>query len=241
MSPLLPVLLLVPLPVGSTKFTDVTNEVLSTCNLECMHSILSITWISNTYSSHIRAQIHTSNMVAKVTPFKDIRVLRHHIPAHGLIPNTSIQNKPLLIYQNAFSSPSISASQIESHLSSIGVVKPQWRYTMYSASHFHSTSHELLGISNGEARICFGHEDNPKKVEEILRKGDVVIIPAGVAHRLLEDLTGEFEMVGAYPVGCSWDMCYGKTGEEQKIEKIRSLSWFNKDPLYGDDGPAMDV
>lgn len=112
---------------------------------------------------------------------------------------------------------------------------------MYSASHFHSTSHELLGISNGEARICFGHEDNPKKVEEILRKGDVVIIPAGVAHRLLEDLTGEFEMVGAYPVGCSWDMCSGKTGEEQKIEKIRSLSWFKKDPLYGDDGPARDV
>lgn len=239
MSPLLPVLLLVPLPVGSTNFTDVTNESLS--NLECMHSILSITCASNPSSSHIRAHIHTSNMVAKVTPFKDIRVLRHHIPAHGLIPNTSIQNKPLLIYQNAFSSPSISASQIESHLSSIGVVKPQWRYTMYSASHFHSTSHELLGISNGEARICFGHEDNPKKVEEILRKGDVVIIPAGVAHRLLEDLTGEFEMVGAYPVGCSWDMCYGKSGEEQKIEKIRSLSWFNKDPLYGDDGPAMDV
>lgn len=241
MSPLLPVLLLVPLPVGSTNFTDVTNEISSTCNLECMHSILSITCTSNPSSSHLRAQIHTSNMVAKVTPFKDIRVLRHHIPAHGLIPNSSIQNKPLLIYQNAFSSPSISASQIESHLSSIGVVKPQWRYTMYSASHFHSTSHELLGISNGEARICFGHEDNPKKVEEILRKGDVVIIPAGVAHRLLEDLTGEFEMVGAYPVGCSWDMCYGKSGEEQKIEKIRSLSWFNKDPLYGDDGPAMDV
>ena len=84
---------------------------------------------------------------------------------------------------------------------------------MFSASHFHSTSHEVLGIAAGKARLCFGHEDNPNRVEEVLSKGDVIIMPAGVSHRLLEDLEGGFTMVGSYPVGFNWDMCYGKKEE----------------------------
>ncbi|KAJ9619198.1 hypothetical protein H2203_008527 [Taxawa tesnikishii (nom. ined.)] len=178
--------------------------------------------------------------MSTLTPLKDLEVVKHQIPAHGLIPNTSIQNKPLLIYRSAFGSKA-SASQIESQLRSVGVVEPQWRYTMYQQSHFHSTSHEVLGIASGEAKLCFGHEDNPKKVEEVLRKGDVVVVPAGVAHRLLEDLKGGFEMVGSYPTGCNWDMCYGKKGEEGKIKGIEKLGWFKKDPVYGDEGPALDV
>ena len=134
-------------------------------------------------------------MAAKLTPLKDLKVLTHQIPAHGLTPNTSLQHKPLLIYRSAFPPTSASASSIESHLSSVGVVTPQWRYTMYSTSHFHSTSHEVLGIAAGKAKLCFGHEDNPKRVEEVLGRGDVIVVPAGVAHRLLEDLEGGFTMV----------------------------------------------
>jgi uncharacterized protein YjlB len=98
-----------------------------------------------------------------------------------------------------------------------------------------------LGISHGKARLCFGHEDNPGRVEEIVGKGDVVVIPAGVAHRLLEDVEGGFEMVGCYPGGCSWDMAYGEEGEEERIEGIRRLGWFERDPVYGDEGPVFDV
>lgn len=75
---------------------------------------------------------------------------------------------------------------------------------MYSFDHFHSSSHEVLGIANGRARLCFGHEENPSRVEEVLVKGDVVVMPAGVSHRLLRDEEGGFEMVGCYPVGCNW-------------------------------------
>ncbi|KAK4999413.1 hypothetical protein LTR66_001562 [Elasticomyces elasticus] len=175
-----------------------------------------------------------------VTPVRDLKVLKFQIPAHGLIPNTSLQNKPLLIYRSAFPS-STNASQIESHLSSVGVVDPQWRYTMYSTSHFHSTSHEVLGVCAGRAKLCFGHEDNPGKVEQVLEKGDVIVMPAGVAHRLLEDLSGGFQMVGCYPRGCHWDMCYGKKGEEGRIDGIRKLGWFERDPVYGDGGPTLDV
>lgn len=175
-------------------------------------------------------------MATTLTPLQALKVSRHQIPAYKGIPNTSVQKKPLMIYHSAF--PSASASQIESHLSSVGVVTPQWRYTMYSDTHFHSTTHEVLSIASGSAKCCFGGEDNPDRVEPVLKKGDVVVVPAGVGHRLLEDYGG-FQMVGSYPVGNHWDMCYGKAGEEAKVKKIETLGWLHRDPIYGDEGPAL--
>ena len=66
-----------------------------------------------------------------------------------------------------------------------------------------------------------------------------MIVPAGVAHRLLEDLEGGFSMVGSYPTGKVWDMCYGKAGEEQQVKGIEGLGWFERDPIYGDEGPTL--
>lgn len=185
--------------------------------------------------SGLRKSVRTATIMS-LAPLSALRVSKHHIPAFQGSPNTSIQNKPLMIYHNAFPSPS--ASQIESHLHSVGVVQPQWRYTMYSQSHFHSTTHEVLVIATGSAQCCFGGEENPGRVEPVLNTGDVVIIPAGVAHRLLED-DGGFQMVGSYPVGKSWDMCYGRAGEEDQVRGIGQLGWFQKDPIYGDRGPSL--
>jgi len=67
----------------------------------------------------------------------------------------------------------------------------------------------------------------------------VIVVPAGVGHRLLDDSNDGFEMVGSYPNGKNWDMCYGQEGEEEKVKAISELGWFEKDPLYGDSGPAM--
>ncbi len=57
----------------------------------------------------------------------------------------------------------------------------------------------------------------------------------------MEDIDGGFEMVGSYQTGKNWDMCYGKEGEEKKVEAIANLGWFSVDPLYGEGGPAVDV
>lgn len=178
---------------------------------------------------------------APLTPFKDLRVSFHQIPAFGRIPNTSIQKKPMMIHRSAFHT-SASASTMESHLSAVGVVTQQWRYTMYSQSHFHSTAHEALCVAHGMAKLCFGGKDNPKKVEPVLEKGDVMVVPAGVAYRLLEDIEGGFNMVGwRYPKGKNWDMCYGNKGEEEEVKGIWALGWFERDPTYGDEGPALQV
>ena len=177
---------------------------------------------------------------ATLTPLKDIKVSSYQIPAFGRLPNTAIQKKPLMIYHSAFDK-SASASTIEDHLSSVGVVSPQWRYTMFSQSHFHSTAHEVLCVAQGKAKLCFGGEENPTKVETVVEKGDVMVVPAGVAHRLLEDIGGDYSMVGSYPTGKSWDMCYGHDGEEDQVKGIGSLGWFEKDPIYAEEGPSLQV
>ncbi|KIV81064.1 hypothetical protein PV11_08515 [Exophiala sideris] len=173
-----------------------------------------------------------------ITPVNALRVSKHQIPAYKGIPNTSIQGKPLMIYHSAFTKSS--AASIKNHLKSVGVVSPQWEYTMFTETHFHSTTHEVLSIASGSAKCCFGGEQNEGRVEPVLEEGDVVIVPAGVGHRLLEDYGG-FNMVGSYPVGKSWDMCYGRAGEESKVRAIGDLGWFEQDPIYGDDGPSLKV
>ena len=111
----------------------------------------------------------------------------------------------------------------------------------HSMSHFHSTSHEVLCVTKGKAKLGFGHEDNPKRVEPEVQEGDVMVVPAGVSHRLLEDIEGGFSMVGSYPIGCDWDMCYGREDEDDKVKDIESLGWFDRDPIYGEKGPVLDA
>jgi uncharacterized protein YjlB len=180
--------------------------------------------------------------MTRLAPLSSLKISSHQIPAYKLTPNTSIQQKPLLIYHSAFPD-SVTASAIEKHLKEIDVVTPQWRYTMYSTAHFHSTTHEVLVVSQGKAKLCFGGEQNDGRVEQEVGKGDVIVVPAGVGHRLLEDLSGAdgFEMVGSYPKSKEWDMCYGKAGEEKKVEGISKLGWFQRDPVYGDEGPVLDT
>lgn len=173
-------------------------------------------------------------------PLSSLRFSAYHIPSHALIPNTSPHNHPLLIYHSAFP-PSTSPSTLESHLPT-NLITPQWRYTMYTTTHYHSTTHEVLCVFSGRAKLLFGGEDNPGKVEAEVCAGDAIVVPAGVGHRLLEDLDdggSGFQMVGGYPKGCSWDMCYGKEGEEGKAGEVRGVEWLERDPLYGDDGPVL--
>ncbi|KIY00496.1 uncharacterized protein Z520_04181 [Fonsecaea multimorphosa CBS 102226] len=173
-----------------------------------------------------------------IIPLNALRVSKHQIPAYKGIPNTSIQGKPLMIYHGVFTDPN--PSTIEAHLKSVGVVSPQWRYTMFSETHFHSNTHEILSIASGSAKCCFGGEKNEGRVEPVLEQGDVVVVPAGVGHRLLEDYGG-FQMVGSYEKGKTWDMCYGRPGEEEQVKQIDNLGWFKRDPVYGDEGPSLKV
>ncbi len=48
-------------------------------------------------------------------------------------------------------------------------------------------------------------------------------------------------MVGIYPKGKNWGMCYGKEEEERKVKVINGLGGFTKDAIYDKSGPGLEV
>jgi uncharacterized protein YjlB len=75
---------------------------------------------------------------------------------------------------------------------------------MYHEPHYHSTTHEGLAVFRGSARLRFGisNDDNVDYGTEFdVKVGDVIVIPAGVAHCAIRE-SGGFGMVGSYPEVC---------------------------------------
>ena len=82
-------------------------------------------------------------------------VATHMVNDDGQFPNCSIQNLPVLIYKSAFPSsgnPSELANKIKETFTKHGF-PPQWRFGLYEYPHYHSTSHEILGVFKGSARV----------------------------------------------------------------------------------------
>jgi uncharacterized protein YjlB len=96
----------------------------------------------------------------------------------------------------------------------------------------------VLGVYKGDARVQFGGEEGPTLMVEA---GDIVIIPAGVAHKNINS-SHDFRVVGAYPAGQSWDMNYGKEGERPAADNnIIAVPNPRTDPVYGDMGPLKKI
>ena len=113
-----------------------------------------------------------------------------------------------------------------------------WRNGIYPYHHYHSTAHEVLGVYKGNARVQFGGEKGPILAVET---GDVVIIPAGVAHKNINS-SQDFRVVGAYPAGQSWDMNYGKPGERPAADQnIAEVPDPKADPVYGSESPLLEL
>jgi uncharacterized protein YjlB len=113
-----------------------------------------------------------------------------------------------------------------------------WRNGVYSFAHYHSTSHEVLGVFRGSAKLRLGGDGG--RAFDVCA-GDVIVIPAGVAHQNL-GASADFAVVGAYPGGCQWDLLRGLPGERPKADRnIAPLPLPDNDPLYGADGPLKRI
>lgn len=62
----------------------------------------------NTYCFHTLTVRTGFMMPSATTPaaLSTLRVSKHLVPSHGLLPNSSILHKPLLIYHSVFANPS---------------------------------------------------------------------------------------------------------------------------------------
>ncbi|MCF3972172.1 cupin [Paracoccus salsus] len=97
-----------------------------------------------------------------------------------------------------------------------------WRNGVFDWHHYHRTTHEVLGCYAGWADIQLGGE---RGETHRIEAGDVVVIPAGLAHKRREG-SDDFRVVGAYPGGGSPDMNRGE-GEPCPISK------WARDPVTG--------
>ena len=91
----------------------------------------------------------------------------------GSIPNNS--RLPFLLYRGAVGlTGSADPAALLEELFQANDWGDSWRNGIYEYVHYHSRTHEVLGIARGHARVRFG--GNEGKIIA-LRSGDVVILP----------------------------------------------------------------
>ncbi len=95
-----------------------------------------------------------------------------------------------------------------------------WRNGIHDFLHYHSGTHEVLGIARGHARGRFSGR-NDKIVA--LRAGDVVILPAGTGHKRVS-ASRDLLVVGAYTAAGQYDECKGSPKEHaHALESIKQV------------------
>jgi len=108
-----------------------------------------------------------------------------------------------------------------------------WVDGVFDFHHFHSTSHEVLGVVSGEATLELG---GPQGERFDVSAGDVLVLPAGTGHRRAST-RGAFTVVGAYPRGQEdYDLLRGDDPAEVTAarERIAALGAPATDPVGGD-------
>jgi len=75
---------------------------------------------------------------------------------------------------------------------------------------------------------------------EELRAGDVVVIPAGVAHKR-ESASADLLVIGAYPRGQSPDLCRAEADtHDRSLDRIAAVPLPATDPVTGRADPLLD-
>jgi uncharacterized protein YjlB len=138
---------------------------------------------------------------------------------------------PVLIYKNVFSSPE-EPEAIQECLKQNGW-RHSWVDSIYDFHHYHSNTHETLVIIAGSCLVQIGGGNGSSF---IVNRGDVLILPAGVAHKSLNK-SSDFSCIGAYPSDVGSDMNYGETSEFSKaVKRIQQVGLPEMDPVYGKNG-----
>ncbi|MFO1055649.1 MAG: cupin domain-containing protein [Dongiaceae bacterium] len=150
--------------------------------------------------------------------------------ADGGVPNNP--RLPLLLYRGVLSLEGDAAKACLDRFAGHGWTAG-WRNGIFSYHHFHTRSHEVLGIVRGEARVRFG---GPGGRTVAVSAGDVVVVPAGVGHKN-EGGSADLLVVGAYADGREPDLCRGdEAAKPGHITAIAAVPLPGADPVAGSGG-----
>jgi uncharacterized protein YjlB len=112
----------------------------------------------------------------------------------GVIPNNRLH---LLLYRGVLPNGGVDPATRVVQLFAANNWANSWRNGIYPFHHYHSASHEVLGVYRGSATVRLGGEQGK---DFKVSAGDVIVIPAGVGHKNL-GASEDFGVVGAYPDG----------------------------------------
>jgi uncharacterized protein YjlB len=158
----------------------------------------------------------------------------HLFADDGIVPNNP--TLPLVLYRGALGSDGDLAARCEAMFDANGW-PGAWRNGIFAYHHYHSTAHEVLGIARGSARVRLGGE-NGATVE--LRTGDVVVIPAGVAHRQ-ESASADLLVIGSYPAGQRPDRHRDEpAAHDRSAANVARVALPATDPVTGRAEPLLD-
>lgn len=147
----------------------------------------------------------------------------------GSIPNSVF---PLIVYRNAFPFPDYMDKVMEDAFAKNNWTNA-WRNGIYSYHHYHSISHEVLGVYKGSAELLLGG-DKGKMLK--VAAGDVILIPAGTGHKKISS-TEDFAVLGAYPDGMDYDVMKGEKSERPDADvRIAKVPFPDFDPVLGSQG-----
>ncbi len=151
----------------------------------------------------------------------------------GSIPNSGL---PVVLYYGALADGA-GATAYEELFAGHGWLGA-WRDGIFPFHHFHSTAHEGLGIAAGEAQVMLG---GPQGRRFRLRRGDVVVLPAGTGHCNLGS-SADLLVVGAYPNGMKWDLRRGDPVEHDEVlANIARVPLPGQDPVLGAKGALLEL
>ena len=152
----------------------------------------------------------------------------------GMFPNN--RHLPVLFYKGVLDLPVIFSSSSVRNLFEKNGWNDVWENNVYEYHHYHSRSHEVLGVYQGKTTLLIGGN---KGVEISVKKGDVLIIPAGVAHKNLGP-ENSIKVVEAYSKKGGYDINHGYKDERLKTERnIQSVPIPMTDPVFGAAGEMM--
>ena len=158
-----------------------------------------------------------------------IQVDRLLLSRNGWMPNNA--RLPVLHYHRAFNpAGSDTATAMESAFAR-NLWPAQWRNGIYTFHHFHSTAHEVLGTAAGSADLILGGEGGHNVT---VSAGDLLVLPAGTGHFLQQAHPG-FLVIGAYPVGQTWDICRNAP-DPATLHHMQTLPYPDLDPVQGQSG-----
>jgi uncharacterized protein YjlB len=143
---------------------------------------------------------------------------------NGWMPNN--ERLPVLVYRGVLRGARDLTEKLEDLVRRHGWT-PEWRNGVYSFHHYHSTAHEVLAFSRGEATLILGGEP-PVGRQITVRAGDIALLPCGTGHFRLSS-SPDFLVSGAYSLGQRWDLLRDAP-DAATLERMNRLPFPESDP-----------